>query len=83
MLSLYVPPPAPGPNFMHFLKPVSGNGLPFLERHIMKNIPGGHNLFVPDQVSKTEVIASFAYTVINASYFPVPSRDVTLLQGLT
>ena len=21
-----------------------------IERHIMKNIPGGHNLFVPDQV---------------------------------
>ena len=22
-----------------------------IERHIMKKIPGGHNLFVPDQVS--------------------------------
>ena len=22
-----------------------------IERHIMKNIPGGHNLFIPDQVS--------------------------------
>ena len=21
-----------------------------IERHIMKNIPGGHNLFIPDQV---------------------------------
>ncbi len=43
----------------------------------MKNIPGGHNLFVPDQVSTTEVIASCEYTVKKASDFPVPSRDVT------
>ena len=27
-----------------------------IERHIMKNIPGGHNLFVPDQVSYWQFI---------------------------
>ena len=37
-----------------------------IERHIMKNIPGGHNLFIPDQVCS--VSHSITYNTIN-QYF--------------
>ncbi len=39
-----------------------------LERHIMKNIPGGHNLFVPDQVGIQTTVHSIHNRVHNTPY---------------
>ena len=33
-----------------------------IERHIMKKIPGGHNLFVPDQVTSPQTCISIVTT---------------------
>ena len=33
-----------------------------IERHIMKKIPGGHNLFVPDQVRPPQTCISIVTT---------------------
>jgi chloride intracellular channel protein 2 len=41
-----------------------------IERHIMKNIPGGHNLFVPDQVR-----GPFTLTSLSLKLFLLPGGE--------